>query len=232
MLYSAVGHGGASGYLAVLAATGLGQAQISVSSLILNILVSGLATLQFAGAGHFRAKLIWPFVLGSVPLAFLGGALKLTDKTYFALLALVLFWAGLRMLMGDPQQDEATHEPKVPLAVGTGAGIGLLSGMVGVGGGIFLSPITLLFKWATPKRTAALSAFFILVNSVAGLLGRLTKGLPELPPELGLWLVAGLVGGVIGSTVGARKFTGAGLRKLLGVVLVVAAVQTAIKHLG
>jgi len=225
LLYSSVGHGGASGYLAVMALFGLAPEVMRPTALVLNLLVAGVATVQFARAGWFSWPLFWPFAAGSVPLAFLGGAIALPTSLYRQLLGVVLFFAAFRLVL--PAQTGA--EPslrKMPLllAVSLGCVIGLLAGLTGVGGGIFLSPLLLVGRWAPPKPVAAASAVFIWVNSAAGLLGRLTS-VRLIPAFIFLWALAALAGGLLGSFQGSRRLASVTLRRLLAVVLVVAGLK-------
>ncbi|MEX1275930.1 MAG: sulfite exporter TauE/SafE family protein [Bacteroidota bacterium] len=225
-LYSSVGHGGASGYLAVLSFFALTPAVMSSTALVLNVLVAGIGTISFIRAGHFSFRRSWPFTVLSVPAAFFGGFMKVTDDIFFLLLAGVLLAAAYRLAVGrqsgSPDKDIRSPSPAVALPLG--AGIGFLSGVVGVGGGIFLSPMAMLFHWATAKQTAALSAFFIVVNSLAGLAGRMARGgiaLEGLAPLV----LAAFLGGLIGSYFGANKFSSLVLRRLLALVLLCAAVK-------
>ncbi len=222
-LYSSVGHGGASGYLAVLSLFAFAPAEMSSTGLILNLLVAGIGAYAYAKAGHLSMRLAWPFLITSIPAAFVGGLLKVPDKTYFLLLAAVLVVAAVRLATAKAttSDEEEMKNPKLGVALPIGAGIGLLSGIVGVGGGIFLSPLMIFMKWADPKRTAAVSAFFIWVNSLAGLGGRFTRDAIVLGNLLPL-VVAAFLGGLVGSYVGANKFSGLMLRRILAVVLLVA----------
>jgi uncharacterized membrane protein YfcA len=227
-LYSAVGHGGASGYLAVMSFILLDSSLMSTTALILNVLVAGIGTVQFNRAGHLSWRLAWPFVLLSIPAAFAGGMLKVTELIYFLLLAGVLLFASYRLIRGAVAvREEAPVPPSLPVALGAGGGIGLLSGIVGVGGGIFLSPIMILMKWATTKQTAAISSFFIVVNSVAGLAGRFVRGGLEIGP---IWpfVLGAAIGGVFGSYAGASRINSRTLRLLLGIVLLIAALKLVI----
>ncbi|MEP0822844.1 MAG: sulfite exporter TauE/SafE family protein [Ignavibacterium sp.] len=221
-LYASVGHGGASGYLAVMSFVVLDPSLLSTTALILNILVAGIGTIQFGRAKHFSWKQAWPFVLLSIPCSFIGGILKVSSTIYFLLLAGVLLFAADRLIRGTrTPTEEQTGSPSRIVALGAGGGIGLLSGIVGVGGGIFLSPLTILMRWATTKQTAAISAFFIVVNSLAGLGGRFVRDSLEIGT---IWpfLLAAAVGGAVGSTLGANKLTPKVLRQLLGIVLLIA----------
>jgi hypothetical protein len=223
VLYSMVGHAGASGYLAAMALVGVAPAMMKPIALTLNILVATVGTIQFARAGRFSWPLFWPFALGSVPLAYLGGSLALPVTLYKRVLALVLLYAAYRLLRTPREAGEPRPVPR-PVAVGAGAGIGFLSGMTGVGGGIFLSPLMLLAGWADARRTAAVSVAFILVNSISGLLGHIAS-VRSLPGEVGVLAGVALAGGFIGSTLGSRRLPNPVLRRLLAVVLVVAAAK-------
>ncbi len=229
ILYSSVGHGGASGYLAVLSFFAIAPALMSTTALLLNVLVSMTAFFAFYRAGHFSVGLAWPFLVTSVPAAFIGGAVRLPPKGYFLLLAGVLLFAAFRLIIDIPaKRDEAlARPPRLAVALPVGAGIGAVSGIVGVGGGIFLSPLILLKAWAGAKRTAAVSALFILVNSLAGLSGRLYTG-TFVVRELVPFLVAAFLGGIVGSRLGATRFSSLTLRRLLGVVLTIASVKLVI----
>ena len=235
-LYSTVGHGGASGYLAVLALAGVSAQAASSSALMLNLIVAGIAFAAFGTAGHLSWRLSWPFLIGSAPFAFLGGSLKVSEGIYGALLAAALSAAALRLILehasrplreivpqaGEP--SEAARPPVFAVSGPVGAGIGLVSGIVGVGGGIFLSPLMILLRWATPKQASATTALFILVNSAAGLLGRWAQGSLDVGLAWPL-LAAGIFGAFVGSSLGSWTFSGRALRQVLGVVLAVAAAK-------
>jgi uncharacterized protein len=231
-LYSSVGHGGASGYLAILSLFSVPTAQMSGTALILNVVVASLASYAFIRAGHFSLRITWPFALTSIPMAFVGGLLKTADRTYFLLLAIALLVAAFRLSVSFARHDapEETRVIKLAAALPTGGAIGLLSGIVGVGGGIFLSPVLILLRWATTKQAAATAAVFILVNSLAGLAGRMVRGHIVVMPLL-LPLAAAAVGGYIGSHFGARRFSGLTLRRLLAFVLLLAAIKLIIEVL-
>lgn len=222
LLYSSVGHGGASGYLAAMALFGLAPAVMRPTALVLNLLVAAIGTIQFARAGHFSWRLFWPFAAGSIPTAFVGGAITLPPGVYKQLLGGVLLVAAFRLFL-SPKTAAGEDIRRIPIALAVliGCTIGLLSGLTGVGGGIFLSPLLLVFRWATPKTTAAISAAFIWVNSAAGLLGRLAT-VHSIPSVALIWAVAAAAGGLAGAHYGSRRLAGLTLRRLLAVVLVVA----------
>jgi uncharacterized membrane protein YfcA len=222
--YAAVGHGGASAYLAALALAGVAPAQMRPVALSLNILVSAIATYKFWKAGHFRWRLFWPFGVVSVPLAFLGGAITLPGHAYKALVGSVLLYAAWQLWRSARAGDEMrpVQEPPLGAAMAFGAALGLLSGLTGVGGGIFLSPVLLMLGWAATKQTSAVSALFILVNSIAGLAAGLTMKAASLPAYV--WVLAGavLVGGWLGAEYGSRRFANPLVRRILAVVLAAA----------
>jgi uncharacterized membrane protein YfcA len=222
LLYSSVGHGGASGYLAMMALVGLAPAVMKPTALVLNILVASLATIKFYRAGCFSWPLFWPFTLTSIPMAFIGGAITLPSHYYKPVVGVVLLFAAIRLLFSSSRSSsEAIKRPQVAVALAAGAGIGLLSGLTGVGGGIFLSPLLVIAKWAEPRETSGVSAPFIVVNSVAGLLGHLAS-VRHVPAEAAYWGAAAVCGGLIGSHVGSRLLSVVWLRRLLGLVLVMA----------
>lgn len=221
-LYASVGHGGASSYLAVMALFGLAADVMKPTALALNILVAGVATFRFYRAGLFSRNLFWPFAIASVPAAFVGGATELTGRWYKILVGVVLLYAAVWMFRSARRVTPAiTRRPPIWAALVSGAVIGFLSGLSGVGGGIFLSPLLLYLGWAETRETSGVTAPFILVNSVAGLLGHLSS-VERLPPAVPIWAVAAVTGGWIGATYGSRAAPAPVLRQLLSVVLVVA----------
>lgn len=228
-LYSTVGHAGASGYIAAMAVVGVAPAVMKPTALTLNILVASLATFRLWRAGLINFRALLPLVVVSVPCAFIGGAVQLPVEAYRIAVGVVLAAAGLRLLI-DPRekatQQGGSGEAKIPLpaALVGGAGIGLLSGLTGTGGGIFLSPLLLLLGWAGARQTAGLAAPFILVNSVSGLAGNILS-LRALPEELPIYAGAALVGALIGTQLVIRWLPVRLLQGLLGAVLLVAATK-------
>lgn len=224
--YASVGHGGASGYLAVLSFFGAAPAALAPSALCLNLLVSGTSFVAYWRAGHFAAGLLWPFLLTSIPGAFLGGLTSVGAATYSLLLGVGLLFAAYRLASAGARAEEEPflRPPPLWVALPIGAAIGFVSGLIGVGGGIFLSPLLILFKWADAKRTAAVSAAFIWVNSVAGLSGHWLRTPVDWSGLLPL-TAAAFAGGLLGSYLGAQRFRGLWLRRILGVVLVVATLK-------
>lgn len=220
-LYSSVGHGGASGYLAAMALIGMAPAQMKPTALVLNLLVAGLGTARYLKEGCFSWKVFWPFALGSVPFAFLGGATTAPDLLYKRLLGLALFVAAAGLVWrGKSDRPKAA----VPILLGVliGVVIGFMSGLIGVGGGIFLSPILILLGWATTRETLGIAALFIFVNSAAGLAGQ-AGTLHNIPIEAWYLAPTALIGGLIGTQLGAKKLGVVGIRLALTIVLCVAA---------
>lgn len=221
-LYSSVGHAGASGYLAAMALAGLAPAVMKPTALTLNILVALVATAQFYRSGCFSWRVFLPFAAGSVPFAFLGGALALPGHVYQKVVGAVLLFAAYRLWAHARARADAEARPApTPLAALLGAGIGLLSGLTGVGGGIFLSPLLLLAGWAETRQASGVSAAFILVNSVAGLAGHLAS-VRNVPEAIYLWGPAAVAGAVVGTELGRRRLPTAALRRVLSAVLVIA----------
>ena len=224
VLYSAVGHGGASGYLAAMALVGTSPAIIRPTALTLNLAVSLIATVKFVRAGCFSWRLFWPFAVTSIPAAYIGGRIELPTQTYRVLVGIVLLYAAARLWMLAKRREEtAVAPPPYWIAFLLGAVVGLLSGLTGVGGGIFLSPLMLLLGWAGARVTSGVAALFIFVNSAAGLAGRAGSGdLARIGELLMVLVPAAVVGGWIGSEYGSRRLPPLLLRRCLAVVLVLA----------
>lgn len=287
LLFASTGHGGASGYLAVMALAGIAPPTMRPAALLMNVIVASIGTWRYAAAGCFSWRLFWPFAAASVPCAFAGGLITLHERVFSWIVGAVLAFAAWRLWvqraspgegassvsadsptsggvgvppvrtkyeqalseseprLGEnaPRLGETTtrqrdadaparlagevRAPALGIALASGAGIGLLSGLVGVGGGIFLSPLVLLAGWADARRTAGVSAAFILVNSISGLIANHQKA-AALTGEVLPWALAALVGGWIGAGLGARRFSPRGIRRVLAAVLVVAAAKMVI----
>jgi uncharacterized membrane protein YfcA len=222
-LYSSVGHAGASGYIATMTLFGLAPAIIRPTALVLNILVAIIGSFQFWRAGHFSWKLFWPFALFSVPAAYVGGYLQPSAGVLRILIGLVLLFSAARLIFRRSDPPE-TNPPGKPLAVGVGAGLGLLSGLTGTGGGIFLTPLLLFCKWAPIKKASAVSALFILVNSIGGLVGYFAA--KRSIPDLGIYLaIPAIAGGTIGSYLGSRRLPVRGIAIFLATVLTIAGIK-------
>lgn len=236
VLYSSVGHGGASGYLAAMGLMGVPPQMLRPTALVMNVSVATISMLRFWRAGSVAGdtrvdinwRLFWPFAIGSVPMAYLGGRIHLPTRVHAVIVGAVLLYSAWRLLQETlPSRRGQSVEralPGLPACIAIGAAIGLLSGLTGVGGGVFLSPIIVLMGWATVRAAAAPTAAFILVNSIAGLAGLMSRR-PDLPDALPWWVAAVIVGGLIGSWFGARRLDLTALRRLLAVVLVIAGLK-------
>ncbi|MHB8260706.1 MAG: sulfite exporter TauE/SafE family protein [Bacteroidia bacterium] len=234
-MYSSVGHGGASGYLALMAFFSFTPEVMRPTALLLNIVVSLIAFVQYYRGGYFKWRLFYPFAIASIPMAYVGGFITIDAGLYKKILAVFLLFSVIRLLGAKPpptppKEGSCTHRNLPPfggirggllIALLIGAAIGLFSGMIGIGGGIILSPLVLLLGWADMKQSAAVSALFIFVNSLAGLAGLFTKGF-EYKTEMGFMILIALIGGLAGSYFGAKKFKSTLLSKLLALVLLIA----------
>lgn len=232
MLYSSVGHAGASGYLAAMALVGVAPEAMRPTALTLNIVVAAFTTWRFRSARFFDAKVVVPFLLGSVPLAFVGGGISLPAQAYRTLVGVVLIFSAAYLAWRAFSNADARGE--IPVTVPrwaspfTGAAIGLLSGLTGTGGGIFLSPVILIMGWAGPKATAGITAPFIMANSIAGLAGGLIQGsfsFSAIPYAAAPLIAAALIGAVIGTWLGIYKLANRGLIAILAVVMTIAAAK-------
>ena len=220
ILYSSVGHAGASGYLAVMSLLSLAPAEIKPIALALNILVASIGTWQFWRAGHFSWPLFWPLAVLSVPFAFLGGYLNLPSHLFKILVGIVLLLSAAQFLLRPPAEREP-HQPPRLVALGAGGLLGLLSGLTGTGGGIFLTPLLIFLRWGRTKTAAAVSAPFILLNSASGLAGNIsaTRNFPDFAWAL---VIAAVIGGTLGSYFGSRRLPQLAIKRLLAIVLTIA----------
>lgn len=225
VLYSSVGHAGASGYLAAMALAGVSPAIMKPTALALNICVAVIATFKFYRSGAFAWRLFIPLAITAIPLAYLGGRLSLPAHLYKPLVGVVLVYAAWRSFdTASGASSYVVRTPPVALLMLVGAALGLLSGLTGVGGGIFLSPLLLFLRWAPLKVISGVAAAFILVNSVAGILGVMASS-TTFHPALPLWAVVVVVGGFIGAEYGSRRLRNPTLQRLLAVVLLVAGLK-------
>jgi uncharacterized protein len=223
-LYASVGHGGASAYLAVMGLCGMAPVEMKPIALVLNIAVSSVALIHFARAGHFHWQLFWPLALASVPAAFVGGWLQSPEAVFKFILAAALLVGAWRLLAAAPESRESIRHARWPALLAIGGGIGFLSGLVGIGGGIFLTPLLVIMRWAPAKTAAALSAAFIAANSSSGIGGFMLKG-GEVPGMAWVLLPCVLAGGWIGSRWGSGSAASLALRRSLAAVLVIAAAK-------
>lgn len=221
-LYASVGHGGASGYLALMAIFSFAPDVMKPTALLLNLFVSMVSFIQFYRAGHFNWKLFLPFALASIPFSFLGGLVVVDATLYKQILGVFLLVPIARFLFFKNPDDKAISTSNVMLSLLIGSGIGFLSGLIGIGGGILLSPIVVLLHWANQKQVAAISALFIFVNSLAGLTGQLIKGV-DFSTNMFLFVAIAFAGGMGGAYVGAIRFNQNGLKNVLALVLLMAA---------
>jgi uncharacterized protein len=224
-LYSSVGHAGASGYIAVMTLFDLAPEVIKPTALVLNILVATIGTWQFHRAGHFHWRLFWPFAVLAVPAAFMGGYWNLPAHIFKIVIGVVLLLSAVRFLW-DPREAPATRPPKLPMALISGGLLGMLAGLTGTGGGIFLTPLMVLMRWAPTKTASATSVVFILLNSIAGLLGNLAAT-NEFPAMALVLVIAAMIGGSTGSYFGSQRFSPVIIKRLLAAVLIIAGFKLA-----
>jgi uncharacterized membrane protein YfcA len=224
LLYASVGHGGASGYLALMAIYGFAPEVMKPTALILNLFVSLTSFILFYRGGHFKWKLFLPFALASIPFSFLGGTIALDAHIYKKVLGVLLLFPVLRFFIYPNTADKDLKDSNWPISLLVGAIIGFLSGLIGIGGGILLSPVLLLLSWTNQKQTAAISALFIFVNSVAGLAGQWSHGI-KLEPAMLSFVAIAFIGGMAGAWLGSLKFNQQILKYTLAVVLLMASVK-------
>jgi uncharacterized protein len=223
-LYSSVGHAGASAYIAFMALFSVPPAVMRPTALTLNILVASFASYRYVQAGYFRWRVVWPFMLGALPFAFIGGAIQLPGEYYRPIVGGVLIFAGIRMLWAmQIHANRTVHDPPIWIGVLLGAGIGFLSGLTGTGGGIFLSPLIIFLAWSDLRTASGIAAVFILGNSTAGLLGNLAI-VRSLPAELPIYIIAVMLGALVGTAFGT-KFSVFYIRRALGLVLIIAGLK-------
>ena len=225
VLYSSVGHAGASGYLAVMALVGISAEIMRPTALALNIVVATIATIKFYRAGSFSWRLLLPLVITSIPMAYVGGSIVLPEHIYKPLVGLILLFSAWRLI--HQARNGSSYEikkPSIPFLLFSGAALGFLSGLTGVGGGIFLSPLLLFFHWAPIKVISGVAAGFILVNSISGILG-VSSTLTQFHPTLPIWLVVVVIGGLIGAEYGSKRLGNTAIQWLLAIVLIIGGVK-------
>lgn len=220
-LYASVGHGGASGYLALMAIFSVAPDVMKPTALLLNLFVSLTAFIQFYRGHYFKWSIFLPLALASIPFAFLGGLIVVDAVVYKKILGVLLLIPIIRFFFFRNYEAKELKKGNTGLSLLLGGGIGFLSGMIGIGGGIILSPILLLLKWTDQKQTAAISALFIFVNSLSGLAGQFTKGI-RFSNDMLLYVIIAFAGGLAGAYFGALKFNQNALKRILASVLLVA----------
>tara|TARA_R110002126_G_scaffold10081_5_gene45286 strand:+ start:2038 stop:2778 length:741 start_codon:yes stop_codon:yes gene_type:complete len=223
-LYSSIGHGGASGYLALMALFSFAPESMKPTALLLNLFVAGIAFYYYYKEGYFNKKLFLVFAIASVPLAFIGGTIEVDASIYKKILAILLIFAILKMLNVFGKENDRTKKVKLWQGLVVGAVIGFFSGLIGIGGGIILTPVILLLHWGNMKQAAAVSALFIWVNSAAGLTGQLSSGV-SIEKESLLLVAIALTGGVLGGYYGSKKINNKNLRYILAFVLIIASAK-------
>lgn len=223
-LYASVGHGGASGYLALMALFSFSPEIMKPTALLLNLFVAGISFYYYYKGGYFNKKLFLSFAITSIPLAFLGGTIEIDASVYKKILAVLLVFAILKMLNAFGKENGAVKQVKLWQGLFVGGIIGFFSGLIGIGGGIILTPLILLLHWGNMKEAAAVSALFIWVNSAAGLVGQLSSGV-HLEIETFVLVAVALIGGVLGAYLGSKKINNQSLRYILAFVLIIASVK-------
>jgi len=223
-LYASVGHGGASGYLALMAIFSIAPEAMKPTALLLNLFVAAIAFYHYYKQGHFNKKLFLSFAIASIPMAFLGGTIDIDASIYKKILGVLLIFAILKMLNVIGKENQYIKDIKIWQGLLVGGIIGFFSGLIGIGGGIILSPVILLLHWGKMKEAAAVSALFIWVNSAAGLFGQLSSGV-TLSSQSFVLVGFALLGGFFGSYLGSHKFNNKHLRKVLAFVLIIASVK-------
>jgi len=223
-LYASVGHGGASGYLALMALFSFAPETMKPTALLLNVFVAGIASYHYYKAGFLNKRLFLFFAIASIPMAFIGGTIEVDAAIYRKILGILLIFAILKMLNVFGKERGSINKIEIWQGLIVGGIIGLFSGLIGIGGGIILTPVILLFHWGKMKEAAAVSALFILVNSASALVGQVSSGV-QIASDSFILVGIALVGGFLGSYHGSRKFDNKLLRYMLAFVLIIASVK-------
>lgn len=224
-LFSLVGFGGAPGYLAAMALFGIAPMEMKPVALMLNIFVVSIAAVKYIRAGSFSWDLFWPFAVTAVPFAFVGGLVNLPAIYYQPLIGFFLIFAAYYFLKDKNSTDYTVKPPVTPVLLTSGAGLGFFSGLVGLGGGIFLSPLLIFFKWEKVKNVSGIAAAFILITSLAGMMGFMSSNTMNLPAGLPYWIIAALIGGYIGAEYGSKRIGSQLIKRVLSGVVLVAGVK-------
>lgn len=228
MLYTSVGHAGSSIYIAIMAFFGLETSTIKPTALVLNILVSSFTSIRFIKAKLVDTSLLAPLLVGAIPLAFIGGSIDLPSALYKSIIGILLLISGLTFLLRkNAGEQKAVRHPHAAVAALIGAAIGFTAGITGTGGGIFLSPIVLFLSWTSVKKTSGTAAVFILCNSISGLLGHLSS-VKAVPGEVFVYAIVVLGGAVIGTQFGISRLSNNGVKRALGIVLLIAGSKLAL----
>lgn len=225
ILYSTVGHGGASAYLATMALFGLTPDIMKPTALILNIIVAGIGSVSYIRAGSFSWQVFWPFALGSLPLTYWASTLEISHNLYKIILGSILIFTSLWLLIGKKNSnDQTTKSGNTLVKIIIGGAIGFIAGITGIGGGVLLSPLLILTHWADPKKTSGIASTFIVANSIVGIIGHLSE--TKFPPNYIWYFVAtAAIGGLIGSNLGSKRLANSGIKKVLAVIMLISGVQ-------
>jgi len=208
-----------------MALFGIAPLEMKPAALTLNILVASISTTKYIRAGRFSWPLFWPFALASVPFAYVGGLITLPSIYYKPMIGIVLIYAAYRFVKDAGNPDYEIKSPLMPVVILSGAALGFFSGLMGVGGGIFLSPLLIVLQWEEVKKVSGIAAAFILVNSIAGLLGFISSETPQLPEGLPIWAIAAVIGGFIGAEYGSKRLANPIIKRLLSLVLLLAGIK-------
>jgi uncharacterized membrane protein YfcA len=222
--YSSVGHGGASGYLALMALFGFAPESIRYYALILNLVVSAIAFISYYRAGFFRRRQVVPFLISSMPAAYIGAQFSINPTMYKIILGAMLLIAVARMLFVRNTENDSTHDPPFVLALGIGLVLGLVSGIIGIGGGILLSPVLILARYARIKEASAAAAVFIFLNSASGIAGLMANHV-VFQSYVIYWISGVMVAALIGSAIGSRTISELNLKRVLSLVLIAASIK-------